>query len=111
MRYVRQGQGTGSCAAAQLQLEEAKGQGHGFEEAKRGWFASPRGGEAEGDARLAVPGARLPGELVPRCSCQATQIIVRELIDRRWVFRNVTGRAARTPSPDGFQLWGVGKGL
>lgn len=58
--YFRQWQSTGSCAATQLKLEEAKGQGHGFEEAKRGWFASPRDGEADGDSCLEMPSAHLP---------------------------------------------------
>lgn len=52
--------GTGSCAASPLRLEEAKGQGHGFAEAKRGWFASPRDGEAEGGSCSEMPGAHLP---------------------------------------------------
>lgn len=41
-------------------LGEAKGQGHGFEEARRGWFAPPRDGEAGGDSCLEKPGAHRP---------------------------------------------------
>lgn len=50
----------GSCAATRLTLEEAKGDGHSFEEVERGWFATRRDRDVDGDSCLETPGARLP---------------------------------------------------